>query len=572
MSSHLTYIGQPKAEQAAAFVAAALLQTESKANGVFDSAAATDFLSNVKNSSADDLGFEPPEVLSGILDSLPEESHSKFIKAVLDGVGEYERLHGVRPTGDILSSALHQAYAVTDSGRKKYKHLLDSATTDHHDQLSLQPNRAAIAVLSAIAEAVPVANYLPTDIGSNEARLIVVTHQAGRDWGDFRTGALMDGVSSGGQFVGAARSIALTLAAGDFTGTFRAANTVVNSVANPEVPDAATAAVPMLAGRTIIYVNGLQVGMETGMVAAGNSPLSGQITLQGTSHILSGSVNLTTSEVTATFTPALPATINAIPVVVHAEGFIDYEKAPQLIPNVITEALTFKLYATPWKVVAQQTIDAKGQFGNELGLDPQAEALVSIRNQVANERHYDVLRKAMRIGRARGRSHDFSWAVMGAQKTRAQVWQDFSATLGEESQKMANATFDHGITHGYVGNKVAANIMALPRELFEPSGLADRPGIYRLGRLFGKFEIYYTPKGLASTVNSEETLWIGRSSQVARNPFVLGDAVPPTVVQLGVTRDMQHGFGFYSRQFTAVNPHVASAIGGGVVINVTNLE
>ncbi|MOA09144.1 hypothetical protein D3C78_1289540 [compost metagenome] len=63
---------------------------------------------------------------------------------------------------------------------------------------------------------------------------------------------------------------------------------------------------------------------------------------------------------------------------------------------------------------------------------------------------------------------------------------------------------------------------------------------------------------------------VGRATDVTRNPFVLGDAVAPTVIPLAVNADLKTGAGFYARNFTAVNPHQASAM-GCALINVTNL-
>ena len=112
---------------------------------------------------------------------------------------------------------------------------------------------------------------------------------------------------------------------------------------------------------------------------------------------------------------------------------------------------------------------------------------------------------------------------------------------------------------------------ALPREVFEPSGVAERPGIFRIGRLFGRFEVYYTPKGITESDTASQVLCVGRATDVTRNPFILGDAVPPTVIPLSVGADLKQGAGFYARNFTAVNPHGPSSL-GCALINITNLK
>jgi hypothetical protein len=190
---------------------------------------------------------------------------------------------------------------------------------------------------------------------------------------------------------------------------------------------------------------------------------------------------------------------------------------------------------------------------------------------VANERHYEVLRKAVRLGAQNTDTFDFAWSSAGDFKVRADVWRDFGSVLHKLSQRMALLTMNHGITHLYVGEMVMAQLVSLPNDIWEPSGVVERPGIYRLGRLFGRYDVYYTPRGITETANSAQVLCIGRATDVTRNPFVLGDAVPATVMPLSMQTDMKTGAAFYARNFTEVNPHRPSAM-GCALINITNLN
>ena len=130
---------------------------------------------------------------------------------------------------------------------------------------------------------------------------------------------------------------------------------------------------------------------------------------------------------------------------------------------------------------------------------------------------------------------------------------------------------DHGITHMYVGKYIAAQLLSLPSDIFQPSGISERPCIFRLGRLFGRIDVYFTPKGLTDTAAAGQVLCIGKATNVTLNPFVLGDAVPPTIVPLSVGSDLRQGAGFYARNFTAVNPHKPSAM-GCAMIEITNMQ
>lgn len=534
-------------------------------DGVFDSAAANDFIGGAKSQNSANI----PDSFQAVLDEVSPDDAATITRAILDGVTEYELQHGVEAPADIIEHALHLAYGTTDVARKKLA--LDSASNTHADNLSLQPNRAVVAILSALAEAIPFAHYLPADIGSNEAKLAILTHQAGGQYGLYAANGIMDGASSGDPYITSSRVHATT-------------NTVVSGVGHhdgqltsvQETRDTCAAvaggvvAVNLLRGRTQVYVNGQIVAREVSSAGSGASTVSGSVTIAGTTHQIGGTINTDTGVIALTSTPNLNT---AVPVVV--EGFIDYERQPALTPTIITSVSTYSLWAKPWRVATQHTIDSQTQMSNELGLDPYSESIIAIQSQFANERHYEVLAKALRLAVGSGNvgTFDFNWAGasgQGLQKTRADVLQDLQSVLGAVSQQMAINTLAYGISHLYVGTHMAAMLLSLPSTIWQASGLQTRPGIFRLGRLFGQYDVYYTPKIISDSTSAAQILCVGRAPDVTRNPFVLGDAVPPTVIPLAVGTDLRRGAGFYARNFTEVNPHNPSSL-GCALINVTNI-
>lgn len=537
------------------------LKENATKGGTFDSAAATDFLATA---TSQNTGVKVPETLQTVLDEAKGDDAAALVtRAVLDGVAVYEAQHGTPAPADVIELAMHSAYATTDTARRKFS--LDSATSAHHDQLSLQPNRAVVAILAALGEAIPFAHYLPADIGSNEARLAIMTHQAGNTFGSYAQGALLDGVDSGDAYISSSRvHTSMPAAAGETTpGAVAGKITAIQATA--DTCDQNAAALKLLRGRSIVYVDGRVAAREVDSAGSGNSAVSGTIIVAGTSYAIGGTINTDTGVYALTTTPALPATV---PVVV--EGFIDFERAPELTPTIISAVNTFSLFAKPWRVTTHQTIDSRTQMANELGLDPYSESVIAIQAQFANERHYDVLRKGVRLAALNTATFDFGAAQAHVDSGRFGVWPELAYPLSVVSQKMAEDTMNHGVTHLYVTKRVAAQFLGLPSTLFQPSGIAPRPGIYRLGRLFGQYDVYYTPKGLNETATSAQILAVGRATDVTRNPVVLGDAVPPTVIPLAVNADLRQGAGFYARNFTAVNPHDPSAR-GFALINVTNM-
>lgn len=497
-----------------------------------------------------------PEQVQAAIEKMPADEQSRVLDSVLYGMNVYRNEHGVLPTADVIEAALQQGVSASFNLDPQGRVLDSVGSTGHHDQISSQPNRIVVAITSAIAEAIPFATYLPTDIGSNEARLGIVSHLAGSAFGGYALSELMDGINVGKEYLGAERRIGLTLdaerdaATGQFT-------TLIGGGTGVQV----------LRGRTIILVNGFPCAYEAFNTAAtaANSPISGSIRLGSTDHTISGTVTVADGTVALAINPALPSGT-----VVEAEGFIDYEANPALTPKVMTQVTTYSLFATPWRALCDQTVDSKTQYANELGLDLQSESLITIRNQFAMERHYASLKKLMALAKNNSQTYNFDYTVQMAQKTRAQIWQDFQAVLGVVDQQMAEDTMDHGISHLYVPKNIAAQMMGLPRDIFAPSGLQARPGIFRVGTLFGRYEVYYSPKVVTENATSGQILCVGRSAQVARCPLVMGDAVAPTYLPLAMGSDMKYQNGFYARNFTSVNPHQPSAR-GAALITVTNL-
>lgn len=549
MTTRAQYLDQKAADLENFVDSARALATNG--SDVLDSAGMKSASSEILNSK--NIPDSVQEVLALLKD---EKDHAKVLDSISLGTDAYYREHGVMPTGDLIQAAMQQAIAA-GRGIDKDGRVLDGiGSTSHHDQLSSQPNRIVVAITSAIAEAVPFVTYLPVDIGSNEARLGIVAHQAGKAFGSYAVGDLLDGVNVGKPYVSSERRVQLTLAGDRLTGTGKITGVIGGSEDTQ-----------LLRGRTKIYVNGFPCAYESHNTAASTaSPtISGTARIAATDYAVTGTVTVATGAVSLTFSPALPAGT-----VVEAEGYIDFEANPDLTPKILTQVQTYSLFATPWRVLADQTVDSRTQYANELGLDLMSENLMAVRNQFGNERHYGALEKLKALATANAKTYDFDWSGQKAEKTRARIWQDAMAIIGMADQQMCEDTMDHGITHIYVTKKIAAQIQSLPREIFESSGLTVRPGIFRLGRLFGRYEVYYTPRGLTEGSGTAQMLCIGRSTQVARCPIVMGDAVAPMYIPLATGEDMKSKQGFYARNFSEVNPHYPSAM-AAALINVTNL-
>lgn len=528
------------------------LKDNSQTNGTFDSAAAKTFI----NGALSQNDVKVPETLQAVLDSASDKEADGILRAVLDGANAYQAAHGQEIPADVLEQAFHSAYSTTPEAQKA---ALDSVGNSLQSAQSYQSNRAIVAILTTTTEAIPFVHYLPADIKSNQAKLAILEHVTGSAAGSYAEGGLLDGAHSGDRFISSARDHVLTHGvAGALSGKITAIQKT------PDTCDPAGTVAKLVRGATIIYVNGLKAAQEVSSKSV-NSPIAGSVVIADVTHAISGSVNTDTGEITLAVAPALPTTVEVL-----AEAFIDYERQEDLTPTIITGVETFDLFANSWRALTSQSIDSRTQMSNELGLDSYSEGVIAIQAQFANERHYDVLRKARRVAVCNRETFNFNWTGAGDFKVRSDIWRDFSSVLGAVSQKMALLTMNHGVTHLYVGEKVAAQMQGLAADIWQASGITARPGIYRVGRLFGKYDVYYTPRGVNEEAEGAEILCVGQASDVTRNAFILGDAVAPTVIPLATNSDLKSGAGYYARNFTAVNPHKHSAQ-GAALITVTNL-
>lgn len=531
---------------------ASALKVNAQTNGTFDSAAAKSFI----NGALSQNDVVVPDTLKAVLDSASDKEVENILHAVLDGANAYKSAHGQDIPADVLEQAFHSAYSTTPDAQKA---ALDSVGNSLQSAQSYQSNRAIVAILTTTTEAIPFVHYLPADIKSNQAKLAILEHITGSAAGSYAEGGLLDGAHSGDRFISSARDHVLTHGvAGALSGKITAIQKT------PDTCDPAGTVAKLVRGATIIYVNGLRAAQEVSSKSV-NSPIAGSVTIGDTTYAISGSVNTDNGEITLAVAPALPTTVEVL-----AEAFIDYERQEDLTPTIITGVETFDLFANSWRALTRQSIDSRTQMSNELGLDSYSEGVIAIQAQFANERHYDVLRKARRVAVCNRETFNFNWTGAGDFKVRSDIWRDFSSVLGAVSQKMAILTMNHGVTHLYVGEKVAAQMQGLPADIWQASGITARPGIYRVGRLFGKYDVYYTPRGVNEEAEGAEILCVGQATDVTRNAFILGDAVAPTVIPLATNSDLKTGAGYYARNFTAVNPHKHSAQ-GAALITVTNL-
>lgn len=522
-------------------------------------------------------GNSTPAALGEVFDRIDEAAGDKVKassakRAVFDslraGAAVYKETHGIEAPADLLAHVLSTQHQGTFDPLALKNGTLDSASSSAHDAYSLMPNRIVAATIAQFQEAIPFGGYLPVDIGSNEAIIGIVSHRAGSSFGNYAKGASLNGLHAGNQYLSGTRLVLMGSNGG--TGLTRTVSCQFGAAgsANEFIPAAVSGdnpVLPLIRGRTAILVNGLPVARENGTSGSGNSTFAGTATIAGVSYAISGTVNPATGDIVVNSAPDLPANTKT-----HAVVVIDFEQNVALVPKVSANADTDRLYATPSHGSAELSMSARTQFTNELGLDVRSETLISLRSQFAAERHYEALRYMVMVAQGQNQyTYDFNWAAQSLQKTRMQTLRDIQVVVGQASQEMANRNQDAGITHIYVSGIMQALFNGLDTDDFVKSGLPEKAGIYRMGRWLNKYEVYYTPKGLPQTSTSSAVLCIGRGSQTAFSPILLGDAVSPILIPASTNSAAGQTDAFYARTFTELhkNPVYASS---AAIINVTN--
>lgn len=529
-------------------------------------------LDAVEESISGSNHLKVPDNLATFLDEIEGEGKQKVVKAFLDGITEFEANNNQEVSPDLVQHAIHLAYCESHDGAKQCRQAanvyFDSATSSQPDNYALQSNRAIISVSAMFANAVSWANYLPTDISSGQAKLIIVNHLTNNHFGSYAQGASLDGINSGKAYFTSSRIHSCTNNAGAHTGQLTSVQ------ATPETCAAVggdVVAVKLIRGRTEVYIGGNVVAKEVNDSSV-SSTVSGSVTLSGTTYQIGGTVNTDTGVIALTSTPALA---DNIPVIV--EGFIDYPRGQSaLIPGISLDATAYDLYATPWRGNAVIGIDSKHQFNNEVSIDPMLESTVAIQNQSWIEKHYKALQYGYRLALNNAFTYDVSvWLDTGAQ-TRAQSIDNITIPLGIVSQQMAIDTNSYGVSHVYCGAKVKSWLnLLINGGRFVSSGIRDYPGIHRIGTLDGKYEFYYSPSITETTdgngVTTAEMLCVGQSKDIARSAIVMGTAVSPMTLTTALNLDLGQGIAYYAKEFLKPNPHIPSSK-GFALITLTGLK
>lgn len=534
-----------------------------KSYAVFDKMAQFADALNDKATFDSVVGFQnAPDEVQALADAAEKDAkNSRFhtganlVTATLDSaIAEYKHLHGKAPSGAILHNAVRCALngvSQTALNRAGVGATFDDAVSISQSDAPLVSTRAAIALYQGVIEAIPFGGYIPMS-DALSGKIIVAHHEAGSTTGAYNKNDSLDGIYSGKPFMSHERTV---LAQSSDKKAFTALITYVDG-------DATGA--PLIPSATQVLVNGLPAGGAplNASVADTRAPLSGSIELADKEYTFTGTVTVATGEVAVNFDDALPDGVE-----VEVVGLINYEHDTMRDkrPVITATARSYDLRAVFTSARYRATQEAKTQWNSEIRLDVGSEAMLTMRQQHAAEKHYNALKSMYKVGKNYVHTANLGGTSRLDARSRADVWADVLFKLTEADQSMLERTNAFGVGVIYVGSKGKAELSALPNTIFEPSGVSSRVGIYRIGRLFGQFDVYFAPNLVNETASSLEMLCIGRSEQTGLNPYILGDVVSPTFLKLEVADDLSEGAGYFYAGAARINPYIKAAQGAAIV-------
>lgn len=496
--------------------------------------------------------------LDALKENLPEKAQknchiSSLYQAILDGINDYETEHGSKPDAGIVAAAFNQAQGM----------IMDSAENMERSPGCFNPLSPIVAIRSMIATAIPFAQMISAEGKGTEGSIVIVSHLAGSDTGAYKQGDSLDGVSGGKTFISPVRTHKLK---DDGTHTnFTGKITGVQLNFNECDQDAKVQR--LCENKTKILVNGL-CAVET----RGNGDDetgAASIELKGTKHTVTATINIKTGVAKVTFSPAAPENT-----VVSVRAVIDVEDTNNTSPSLKIDGKPSKFKANSYRVRISATKEAQEQFANEIGVDVTLEGVMAARQQLQSETLYSLLNDLRQVGISQNSdSFDFAWDTQGQNKSQAEIAQELLGKIEVLSKKMAVKNGSHGVSHIYVGERIAAILSSLPATLFSPSGITARGSTYRLGQLVGSnIEVYYTPTGLGSEDRSEQMLLIGaNATNPAFNPVIIGEVTPPTVEGFGPSdENLVSGYWVRGTRFVEQNP-IAKYASSAAVINCLNM-
>ncbi|AUZ05276.1 hypothetical protein ADP71_17490 [Vitreoscilla sp. C1] len=516
-----------------------------------------------------------PQVVQDLMAVLPEtvtfaEGAAPYNTAslVMDSIAKSEAMfaheHGHAAPAWVADDALRSTLPLVSKNYAEFLGLpsqfLGSQKTVFDDVNSasggaMSVSQVLTAIVMAYSEPMPFSGRIAMDQGL-EGRVILVGHRAAAASGDYAQYASLDGLNAGKPFLMSQRMAQAVDTSGTWAATIK--NASVDAAGSPILPSAVG-----------VYVNGLLVGQSNPMANRSDTTITFSQsfhlpgTAAGTAVTVTG--NATTGVLSAVFTPAL-----ASGSVVEFSAAIDFEHANMKgkRPVVESHATIKSIRATYASALYSVSQEARHQWAVDVKLDQSSQNMAAIRTQSVAERHHLAVRRMWRIASAHVFNFEMDKANRMNERSITSIMMDLGQAIEAANLDMIVRTNLNGIGVIYVGASAASYLGTLPPEILQASNVKPRAGTYRLGRLLGKYELYFSPiPELVATSDGFPMLCIGTSDQAGANPYITGTALGAAVSPLATTVDGITGQFVFEAGVDTVNPHLQCA-DSAALINV----
>lgn len=531
-----------------------------------------------------------PEALLSIFDSVGLDNHSKVLGGLEVGIkGFQDRNGGDMPSAQTVLAALAAGQKTLHTSNSETNNTFDSVqlSSSGSESTSVVATLPIVTIATRIANALPLVNYLPNAMGSNEVPIIYGRQTAANTYGATTKGDYLDGANASNQYIDPQFEFEAT-SADQLTYSTTAH---VHYQADGKTADTASALLPIVGGRVVVLVNGIEVANDSHQSHGkfvGNSTIIALddhgYKIAGTAvKMTTGVANLTTSEVTVTFATALPADAKVSFAVVADYEAKDSNNKPRLLaPSVDIELIKRSVRAVGIRAIYRATIDAITQMQNELGLDQRGAVVAVVANKYQLEQNIRLLKSAKRraVGFGRVFTADISRGSTGGLTAAFNSTADQSAELivTIDAAKLAINDATNNAPSGFdvfVSGKLAILMMNLRNDTgFNRTGatIGAPDQITRIGSFPDGTNVYHVPpssKLLTESGNAAQLLVIARNSEAAKSIFV-GFVAVPVVTSAALGTDFEQGVAIYTRQAATLNP-IERFADQAAVVEVINL-
>ena len=544
------------------------LQQEKQKSGVFDSA-------------SDTVSQSLTPVFQNLLHSLPDtvqEPGNRVINTqqlILDStvkqIGIFQQKFGRDVPDAVLDSAIRSALPLINPNYARAlgldTHLKSVGVYDEVSNVSggaLQVRQALTAILLAFNEQIPFSGVCPVGInnGGLEGRIIQVSHRADSNVGGYNYGDSLDGLNSGKPYLQGKRFADATQ--GD-NGQYTALITLHEND---------TQGCPIRSNTATAYINGLPAVIVQPSGTNSNT-FTGSATFSfpgdATSyHVSILCQNTDTGKIDVTVNPPLPAGTR-----IRVSADVNYEHATMKDkrPKVVTHAEYKHFGVHYFSGYYNVTSEARAQWQSEVNIDPSTQATIALRTQSYNERHMVAIDCMYEVAQSYQHQFSLDWLNRLSQRNIASIVQDLSYSLSQVDTEMVARTQLSSLGVIYVGMAAVKYFEAMDPSIFTKSGERKRPGIYRIGKWAGLYDVFYTPSPKLNRPvrDSFQMLAIGCSDQVAGNPYLTGQAVAPIITPFSINSAGEQGAYYFGAITDTMNP-LANMASAAALITVTDIE